>query len=102
MVHPYLDIDTKLILGVPPRKISLPPLDTRTRYVYIENKRKLFKFSFVGTEIYYPVHLVGEYFVGVYFYEGYTIDGKHVVCFTDESIPIPVSGSIKIIDEEDT
>jgi len=104
MVHPYLDIDTKLILGVPPRKLPLSPLDIWPKSVYIENKKKLFKFSFGGMEVHWPVvQSNDEYFVGeelYYVYEAYTSDGKHYVCFPRESFPIPVSGSIKIIKEE--
>lgn len=105
LVHPYLDIDTKLILGVPPRKLPPSSLDhPRPKSVYLENKKKLIKFFVPGVEVHWPVvQSNDEYFVGeelYYVYEAYTSDGKHYVCFPRESFPIPVSGSIKIIKEE--
>lgn len=103
LVSPYLDIDTKLILGIPPNKLSISPLDICPKTVYLENKKKLFKFHFGAMEIFCPVVQFGnEFFVPEdfhYTYEAYVNNG-HVMYFPHESFHIPVGGSIKIIGEE--
>ena len=104
LVHPYMDIDTKLILGIPPRKLPPSSLDhPRPKSVYLENKKKLFKFFVPGVEVHWPVVQVDdEYFIGeesYYVYDVYLNDGK-VYSFPSRSILIPVSGYIKIIGEE--
>ena len=99
-VQRYMDIDTKLLLGILPKKLTPPPLDiSKPKYIFLKNKKKIFKFSWYGVETFSPIEQVSpDCFTGMYTYEVIRRSGI-ILVEPFVNWPIFVSGAIKIVDE---
>lgn len=97
-----LDIETRVNLGLPPRKLNTKSFEwmmPRPYYVYHKSTQKLFSFEYIGYTVSSPVsiHQIGEISIFNLYYREYLLHVYNACgCFYLQVIRTPWTTNLKV------